>query len=128
MPPLFCKQRTGYAINTISIFFTLDPNTPNVQSSNQFFDFQDQAVGSQQFDLSKVLNAGTLMHGYVHSYVGTSSQPPCSKQCWTVLETPYLITQTQLDYFKVNGLDMNIRQGDLGKYSKQITYKGFFAQ
>jgi len=80
-----------------------------------------------------VLPVGAATNDKVLAYVGSDTMPTCDPGlCWYLLPTPYLITQQQLDFFKVKGVASNYRQQDLStnelSYSRTLLNTGLFAK
>lgn len=72
-----------------------------------------------------------MMRSYLMGYVGTDSMPNCLKAvCWYLYQQPFLLTQQNLDYFKVDGLASNVRNRDLASgvtpYRMTMLYSSYF--
>lgn len=77
-------------------------------------------------DLSQILDIGAGLFTTVSGYIGTDTMPPCTNYvCWYLYNSPFLITQQQLDFFKVDNVKHNIRTNNLAPLN---TYKYNFFQ
>ena len=69
----------------------------------------------------------------IYGYSGTDTMPGCSNVCWYAQETPFSISEDQLDFFtfKDGGKTYasNARDADLGseKYTAKFFWYGAFA-
>jgi len=62
------------------------------------------------------------MLSFIDGYLGTLTQPPCTKGiCWYLYEEPFKITDDELNYFKVDGVEANYRQNNLVPYTMYKT-------
>lgn len=106
----------------MSLFFFLDE--AGSEETDRFFSFQSKKPEELQgsvIDIEAIVNASTSLYYPVYGYVGGLTQPPCtSKVCWYLLQRKLPIKQSQLDYFKVQGVQSNARQADQG-----VNYKDF---
>lgn len=88
---------------------------------NPFFDWQKEK-DEKTIDLGLLLTPDIALNSFITGYIGTDTMPPCTKsQCWYVIETPFEISQEQLDYFKTMDpkIPHNARMHNLGTYPKQ---------
>lgn len=112
---LVCSSKTS----AISLFFSIENGTDDVYG---LFDFQG---GDKYFDASQVLDVGASLQSYISGYIGTDTMPPCTNNvCWYLYEKVFSITQEEIDYFKVENVESNYREanlGDIAKYSKIYT-------
>jgi len=69
----------------------------------------------------------------IYGYPGTDTMPGCDSVCWYALETPYSISQAQLDFFTLTDsgtkYDSNARLTGLGSddYTTKYFWYGAFA-
>ena len=109
----------------MSVFFNLN----STNSNNGFFEFLNR--GEQVYmDLSKVVDLGATMKGSITGYLGSDTEPLCTKKvCWYVYDFPYQISQEELDGIKVEGVEGNYRVTNkalLKKYNPTMVRKGYF--
>mmetsp|Transcript_4749 Transcript_4749/g.8126 ORF Transcript_4749/g.8126 Transcript_4749/m.8126 type:complete len:159 (-) Transcript_4749:84-560(-) len=110
----------------LSVFFSLDKGT---LPTGSFFDFQEK---EEQLDISQLLKVDAAMDSYISGYIGTDTMPDCSlRLCWYVYEEPFLLTQSQLDFFKAKSPDVphNAREANaapLTSYKKLYYSRGFY--
>ena len=102
----------------------MNPTDPS--QGHSFFDWQENAKSSGSYevrvDFSLVLPHDTADKNNIYGYAGTDTMPGCDSVCWYIIETPQVISQAQLDFFKMQDLASNARQIGLG----DDTYEAFF--
>lgn len=85
---LRCKNNKA----SLSIFFSMNQTDPDVKPSNNFFKFTS-GDSNEKFDLTRLVNVGSVMHAFIMGYLGTDTMPSCEKQhCWYLYQLPFAIT------------------------------------
>jgi carbonic anhydrase len=93
-------------------------------TDNPFFDWITQSDPSlMEVDLSMIMDRTFAMNNYLNGYIGGDTFPPCNNNvCWVVVEQLFPISQTQLDFFKVDGVTSNNRVYNFGNMSTLLLY------
>lgn len=74
-------------------------------------------------DLSMIIDRTFAMSNYMNGYIGGDTFPPCTNNvCWVVAEKLFPISQTQLDFFKVEGVTSNNRVVNFGNMGTLVIY------
>lgn len=82
-------------------------------------------------DLTQILTPTFAMENFISGYYGSDTMPDClTTFIWYLVETPFEISQKQLDYFKVDNVKWNNRN-IITKNTKKIELynaKGLFVK
>lgn len=115
-------------MSALSLFFFL--NETGSEATNKFFNFTKSPVNStsgQDFDLSLLVDVGTPMYYPLYGYIGSLTQPPCTKSvCWYLVQRAFPITKEQLEYLKVKNVKSNARDPNAGYDQKPLFNKSIY--
>ena len=106
-----CQWCTSH-LGAFSLFFNVDTT-----ESTDFWAWTDQMTAGQNLtiDLSKVFDKNKAIQSQMWGYQGSDTEPNCTlKFCWYFNYPPQTITQETLDKLKVDGVEANYRDMNLG--------------